>query len=134
MKTTIYQPIAVTSGSAVGSAITGTSKNSISTTKLDTYTDASNFTADEAGVEGKGEAVSDTYIYFSKTKNGTSNWIYSYVSVDGKERVPAGLLKVAKTDLDDATSTTVADSKTFYFNIYTRNDGKYAVKIIKIVA
>ena len=133
-KTTIYQPIAVESGSAVGSKITGTTKNSISTTDLDTYTAASNFTEDEGGVEGKGEAVSDTYIYFSKTKNGTSDWIYSYVSVDGKERVPAGLLKVEKTNLNDATSTTVAAPNTFYFNIYTRNDGKYAVKIIKIVA
>ena len=58
-----------------------------------------------------------------------------YVSVDGKTTLPAGLLKVAVSQLTtNVDGTTDAVDGTFYFTNYIRNDGKYAVKIIKIVA
>ena len=130
--TKVYQPIVVTGGSAVGSKITGTEKNCISKDALDSKTADSYFTTDET--PGAGEAVnSNDYVYFSRTKNGGASYNYSYVSVDGKERVPAGLMKVPVSELENATSSTVAVATTFYFEIYTRNNGKYAVKVIKIV-
>lgn len=143
--TKVYQPIDVTPGNAVGSKITGTEKNCISTATLATKTAASYFTADAGGVPGAGEAVnSDAYVYFSKTNKTTIppvnpgdpvtySYTYSYVSVDGKDRVPAGLLKVPVTELEDASSSTTADAGTFYFEIYYKNDGKYAVKVFKVV-
>ena len=130
--TKVYQPIAVTNGEAVGSKITGTEKNSISVTALNSKTEASYFTTDVLGT-GLGETVnSNDYVYFSKTENGSGTPTYSYVSVDGKTTVPAGLLKVPVSELENANSGTTADGTTFYFEIYVRNTGKYAVKVIKI--
>lgn len=123
-KTTVkeYQPIAVTTGSAIG---TGSNYASIATTTLDglsTYTAA-------------GEEVDNTCIYFFKTNNGTGTTTYSYVSVAGKATLPAGLLKVTKTSLTtDVEGTTEAVAGTFYFDTYITNNGQYAVKVIKIVA
>ncbi len=83
------------------------------------------------------EAANDDYIYFSKTTTDGVNYTYSYYSVDGKEgNLPAGLLKVAKTSdlLTGDGSTTKVVAGDFVFDIYKRNTGKYAVKVIKIVA
>ena len=124
VETTIYQPIAVTTGSAIGAA-----GFSVTTTALDAID-----TSVAANVTGADEAVDDDYIYFSKTKNGTSSWTYSFVSVDGKTNLPAGLIKYPVATLTATTASTEAVANTFYFITYVRNDGKYAVKVIKIVA
>lgn len=126
--TTIYQPIAVTTGSAIGAS--GETFLSVATSVLDAIN-----TETSGNVTTDGEAVDEDYIYFSKTKNGTSSWTYSFVSVDGKATLPAGLVKCPVSSLTaDVDGTTVAAASTFYFTTYVRNDGKYAVKIIKIVA
>ena len=124
----IYQPIATVTSptpTPVGSMkyITTSTLDGISTTT------AAN------------EAVDHAYIYFSKTNQTTDastnpvtySYTYSFVSVDGKETLPAGLIKVAKSSLLTTGSSATADANTFYFTIYNRNDGKYAVKVIKIV-
>lgn len=122
-KTTVteYQPISVTEGSAIGT--TGVKYASIAIASLgSTETSAD-------------EAVDNDYIYFSKTTNGTGTTTYSYVSVAGKSTLPAGLIKVAKSSLTtNVDGATEAAAATFYFDIYTTNSGKYAVKVIKIVA
>jgi hypothetical protein len=81
------------------------------------------------------EAVDKAYIYFSKTtaKDGSGTVTYSYVSVDGKETLPAGLYKFAVSSLSTGAESTTAAAAKFVFDTYTRNTGKYAVKIIKIV-
>ena len=122
-KTTVteYQPITVISGSAIGTS--GVKYASIAIANLGTTETAAN------------EAVDKNYIYFSKTTNGTGTTTYSYVSVTGKTNLPAGLIKVAKSSLTtDVDGSTNAVADTFYFDIYTTNDGKYAVKVIKVVA
>ena len=118
-KTTVneFQPITVTVGTTNvegKKVITTTELGSVTTTTTD------------------GEAVNNAYIYFSKTTNGTGTTTYSYVSVAGKTTLPAGLLKVKKNTLSDATGTAVANA--IYFDTYISNNGKYAVKVIKIVA
>lgn len=126
--TDIYQPIAVTGGSAIGAS--GVMFSSVATSVLDAIDTnvAANVTTDD-------EDVDDDYIYFTKTKNGTSSWTYSFVSVDGKDKLPAGLVKCAVSKLTaDVDGTTLAAPNTFYFTKYVRNDGKYAVKVIKIIA
>ena len=126
--TTIYQPITVTTGSAIGTS--GQKFLSVAVSTLEGIS-----TAIPANVTAANEAVDKNYIYFSKTKNGTSAWTYSFVSVDGKTKLPAGLLKCPTSSLTanvDGTTNAVAD--TFYFTTYIRNNGKYAVKVIKIVA
>lgn len=121
--TTIYQPIAVTTGSDIGTS--GQKFCSITTTVLDS----------ESTYTTEGQAVSSSHIYFSKTTNGSGVTTYSYVSVDGKTTLPAGLLKVAVSQLTtNVDGTTDAVAGTFYFTNYIRNTGKYAVKVIKIVA
>lgn len=121
--TTIYQPIAVTTGSDIGTS--GQKFCSITTTALDS----------ESTYTTEGQAVSSDHIYFSKTTNGSGVTTYSYVSVDGKTTLPAGLLKVAVSQLTiNVDGTTDAVAGTFYFTNYIRNTGKYAVKVIKIVA
>lgn len=121
--TTIYQPIAVSTGNAIGTS--SQEFLSVTTTTLDGISD----------VTAADEAVDKTYIYFSKTKNGTASWTYSFVSVDGKTTLPAGLIKCPVSSLTSGVAgTTEAVTGTFYFTTYVRNDGKYAVKIIKIVA
>ena len=122
-KTTVteYQPITVTTGSAIGTS--GKKYASIAIASLGSSETAAN------------EDVDNTYIYFSKTTNGTGTTTYSYVSVVGKTKLPKGLIKVLKSSLItnvDGSTTAVAD--TFYFDIYTTNNGDYAVKVIKIVA
>ena len=127
--TTIYQPVAVTVGSAIGAD--GEKFSSLAVSALDAIDTnvAANVTTEGEAVDGK------TYIYFSKTKNGTSSWTYSFVSIDGKGTLPAGLVKCPISSLTaNVNGTTTAVASTFYFTTYVRNDGKYAVKVIKIVA
>ena len=117
-----FQPI-TPGATAVG--VTGKTYYTLTTTTLGgiTATTAAN------------EAVNNAYIYFSKTTNGTGTTTYSYVSVTGKTKLPEGLIKVAKSSLISSVAgnaTPAAD--TFYFDKYFSNNGKYAVKIIKIVA
>ena len=124
-KTTVteYQPISVTTSSAIGTS--GKKYASITTTALN---DITSTTADN-------EAVDNDYIYFSKTTNGGASTTFSYISVAGKTNLPSGLIKVAKTALTgNVDGTTTAVEGTFYFDIYITNNGKYAVKVIKIVA
>ncbi len=119
---TFYQP----NGLAVGSTIASGVKY-ITLEKLATIV---------ATTSGS-EAADDDYIYFSKTTTDGSTYTYSYYSVDGKTgNLPAGLLKVAKASdlLTGDGSTTKVVAGDFVFDIYKRNTGKYAVKVIKIVA
>ena len=89
------------------------------------------------GATTSSEAANDGFIYFSKTTTDGTHYTYSYYSVDGKTgNLPDGLLKVSKTTdlLTGNGSTTKVVAGDFVFDIYTRNTGKYAVKIIKIEA
>ena len=126
-KTTVeeYQPIAVT-GTTVGE--TGKTYYTVTTTELATMAATpTNFTTE-------GAAVDNSCVYFSVTKNGTSTTTYSYVSVAGKTTLPAGLLKVAKSTITSTVSGgSTATNGTFYFDKYISNNGKYAVKVIRIV-
>jgi hypothetical protein len=121
----IYQPITTSTTSAIGAS----GKYFIAIDDLANYDDETPGHYSTAG------APEDGYIYFSVTKNGGSTKTYSFVSVDSKTTLPAGLLKVPVgnlTEVDDNTANAAAD--TFYFDKYIRNNGKYAVKVIKIVA
>lgn len=133
-----WQPIALTSDGKVGVAVTGVTKNYPTLAKSALETSVVNGTAvyTTETTLGAGEAVDDAYIYFSVTKDGTGSRTYSFVSVDGKATVPAGLLKVAKTSITTNTSAGAAGdaNANFYFDVYYLNNGKYAVKIIKIVS
>ena len=117
-----FQPI--TPGtSAVGE--TGKTYYTLSTDDMGSATTAAN------------EAPNSAYIYFSKISDGAAipTYTYSYVSVIGKTKLPAGLIKVAKSTITstvDGSATPAAG--TFYFDKYFSNNGKYAVKVIKIVA
>jgi hypothetical protein len=132
-KTTVkeYQPVAVTAGSAIDG--TGNDKvyYTLTTATLDAITE----------ITTENEAVDNDYIYFSKTNKTTTDggatytYTYSYISVTGKDTLPAGLIKVAKSTLTTSVAgSTVAAAGTFYFDMYITNDGLYAVKVIKIVA
>lgn len=116
--TTFYQPIATVEG--------------VTLVEGKKYIAASSITG--SSVTAKDEAVNDNYIYFSETTNGTGTKTYSFVSVDGKTTLPAGLLKVLKSSLATAGTGVKAAADTFYFDVYNRNNGEYAVKVIKIVA
>ncbi len=89
----------------------------------------------DGGTTTSAEAVDYNYLYFSKTTTDGTNYTYSYYSVDGKENVPAGLKKVAVGSLlpGDGSATAEAKSAKFVFDVYIRNTGKYAVKVIKVV-
>ena len=126
--TDIYQPIAVSVGNDIGAS--GVKFSSVATSVLDAID-----TSVAANVTAADEAYDKNYIYFSKTKNGTSSWTYSFVSVDGKATLPAGLVKCPVTSLTpNVDGTTDAVVNTFYFTKYIHNTGLYAVKIIKIDA
>ena len=116
-ETVIYQPITVTGTLEAGTKF-------VTTTTLDglTATTAAN------------EAVDETFLYFSKTTNGTDDTTYSFISVDGKKTLPAGLIKCPVGSLTTSNGSVDASTAAFVFTTYTRNDGKYAVKVIKIVA
>lgn len=134
-----FQPVDLSS-STVGTA--GDGKSYYSLAKADLLTivnaaspDPTNFTT---GSEKKTDTDFYNYIYFSVTTNGTSNKTLSYVSVAGKDTLPAGLLKVAKSSITTSvaagTSVNSADiAANFYFEKYITNNGKYAVKVIKVI-
>ena len=96
-----------------------------------------------AGRTAANETVnSDEFLYFSKSNKTTVtddplvySYTYSFVSVDGKGTLPAGLVKCPVGSLlpGDGSTTKVA-AGTFVFTTYKRNNGKYAVKVIKIEA
>lgn len=122
--TDIYQPIVTSTSSPIGA----NGKYYVAVSALTTHDDG---TADHYSSAG---APDKAYIYFSITTNGGATKTYSFVSVDGKDAIPAGLLKypvASLTAVDDNTANAAAE--TIYFDKYTRNTGKYAVKVIKVV-
>ena len=123
-KTTVteYQPIDV-SGGTVGES--GKIYYHISVATLNDITD----------VTTDNEDVDNDYIYFSKTTNGGTAIKYSYISVAGKKTLPAGLIKLAKSEIANSTTNggATASEGVFYFDKYITNNGKYAVKVIKVV-
>ena len=122
---TEFQPLSVTTGSAIGESTKTYNPIVIAT--------------DLAGITPTtiSEDVDNAYIYFSKTTtDGGTNYTYSYISTANKATVPAGVVKLAKTTVEGKTpvaGTTTAVAGTFYFDKYISNDGSYAVKIIKVV-
>lgn len=128
----VYQQIVKTAGQAIG--VSGKTRySSITGTDLGTWDDiATNPSSTHYSTAGAPEA---DYLYFSITKNGTGTTTYSFVSVEGKETIPAGLLKVPADGAPMTTGVngnTVAVAGTFYFEKYINNDGLYAVKVIKV--
>ena len=117
---TFYQPNGLATGTTIASGVKYITLAKLATIALTTT---------------GSEAADDDYVYFSKTTTDGTNYTYSYYSVDGKEgNLPAGLLKVKKdTDLLSGDGSVTVTAGDFVFDIYTRNTGKYAVKVIKIV-
>lgn len=93
--------------------------------------------ADASSTTAANEDVDHAYLYFTRTQNADgTTYTYSYVSVAGKTKLPAGLIKVAKSGLSTTQTVTTSDSpaaNTFYFDTYFSNNGSYAVKVIKVV-
>ena len=121
------EPVAVTSGQKINSTDTSHKYYPLTTTEVSS--------GETVGTGG--EAPDEDYVYFSVTTNGTGNTTYSYISPLGKTLIPEGCKKVLKTTITTATTVTGddnADENTFYFDKYIFNDGKYVVKVIKIVA
>ena len=90
--------------------------------------------------EPSGSKANADYIYLSKTYNGAANPTWAQVtvvnanpsaSIEGTD--VTGLYKVAKSSLTPASTATAAEG-TLYFDVYKENNGKYAVKVIKVVA
>lgn len=74
-------------------------------------------------------------IYLSKTYNGGADPTWTQVTVVNDKTIVTGLYAVAKTSLqkiDDTSEKAAAGN--LYFDVYNENNGKYAVKVIKIVA
>lgn len=131
--TDIYQPIAV--------EINSTDVNEVKYVTYDWLkntwdkgiaTEPTHYTTSTGNVP---ENAAAGYLYFSITTNGGADKTYSFISVDDKigTALPDGLLKVPVGQLSTGGSGDKAAANTFYFTIYTRNTGKYAVKVIKIV-
>lgn len=125
--TTVWQPIATVKDVTV--------VDGLQYITVDELKDWDNGTTDHY-TDGT-EAVAKDYLYFSITTNGGDTKTYSFISVDNKigTVLPAGMLKISKTQLNNVSGTGVtASTNTFYFTTYIHNDGKYAVKVIKIKA
>ncbi len=122
--TTFYQPISVTVGTTL---IEG--KRFVANSTLTSWDDKS--TADHYSTSG---APDPDYVYFSITTNGGASKTYSFVSVDGKDTLPAGLLKYPVSSLGTGAAEATAAENTVYFTTYIKNDGAYAVKVIKLVS
>ena len=59
------------------------------------------------------------------------------MSVAGKTTLPAGLIKVEKASaslVKNVNGATTAVAGTIYFDTYITNNGKYGVKVIKIIS
>ena len=123
-KTTVteYQPIDVSSGTV------GESGKTYYRIAIATLNGITEVTTDN-------EAVDNDYLYFSKTTNGGTSVRYSYISVAGKKTLPAGLIKLAKSEIanNPITGGSTPTDGVFYFDMYITNNGKYAVKVIKVV-
>lgn len=124
--TTIYQLIPVTlSPTPLAIGVSGQKFYSVTKDVLDAIT---------GSLTTEGEAVSSGFVYFSKTINASLETSYSFVSVEGKTNLHAGLLKCPVGSLTgNVDGTTVAAANTFYFTTYFHNTGSYAVKVIKVV-
>lgn len=110
-----YQQIAVTAGT---------------TTVTDYYVLTTMPSAPEAS--GTADAAN---IYLSKTYNGGADPTWAQVTVVNGITDVTGLYAVAKTSLTKVTETGAkAEAGKLYFDVYKENNGKYAVKVIKIVA
>ena len=125
--TDIYQPIAVTPGTDV-EGVKFVANTTLGIWDAGIATQPTHYTADS-------ENAAAGFLYFSITTNGGATKTYSFISVDDKigEPLPAGLLKYPVGSLSTGAANAKAEANTFYFTIYTRNTGKYAVKIIKVV-
>lgn len=115
-----YQQIAATAGTTVVTGYYGLAISEI-----------------PSSPEASGKANAD-YIYLSKTYNGAANPTWTQVTVVNGESGTdvTGLYKVAKTTVlagKVSSAATTAAENTLYFDVYNENNGKYAVKVIKIV-
>jgi len=121
----MFEPIAVTVGQKLNSTETSHKYYTLTTSEV------------AAGTElAYAEAPSDDYVYFSVVEDGEGVKTYYYISTLDKASIPAGCIKVAKSIVisNEVTGNDDAAGNTFYFDKYILNDGKYAVKVIKIVA
>jgi len=85
--------------------------------------------------EADGSIADANHIYLSKTYNGGANPTWTQITVVNGTTNVAGLYAVAKGDLEKvSTANATAAANTLYFDVYNENNGKYAVKVIKIVA
>ena len=121
----MFEPVAVTEGTKINSSETSHKYYALTTTQV---AGGTVLTADEA--------PADDQVYFSVVEDGNGTKTYYYISTLGKASIPAGCIKVAKSTVlgTEVTGDTEAAGSTFYFDKYILNDGKYAVKVIKIVA
>lgn len=83
--------------------------------------------------EADGSIADANHIYLSKTYNGGANPTWTQITVVNGTNV-AGLYAVEKGGLAKvSTANATAADNTLYFDVYNENNGKYAVKVIKIV-
>lgn len=120
----MFEPVAVTVDSKINSTEPTHKYYALTTAEV----------VDEGTELDAAEAPSDDYVYFSVVKDGNDAKTYYYISTLGKASIPAGCIKVLKTTVTEVTGNDNAAANTFYFDKYITNDGKYAVKVIKIVA
>ena len=120
----MFEPVTVTSGSKINSSETSHKYYALTTAQVEGGAD----------VPAAGEAPADEYVYFSVVVDGNGNRTYYYISTLGKATIPGGCKKVLKTALTEVTGEDTAAASTFYFDKYILNDGKYAVKVFKVVA
>lgn len=117
-------------------AVTGTFGDQAGTYKYLTTDDLKNCSVFTTGSETNADADFYNYVYFSRsTTDGGTTYTYSYVSVADKTTLPAGLVKYAKDDItksEDKAASAEPENDHFYFANYFSNNGKYAVKVIKI--
>lgn len=82
-----------------------------------------------------GGTADAAYIYLAKTYDGTGDAIWTQLTVVNGKTDVTGLYKVLKSSLTQVTaSPATAAAGTLYFDVYKENNGKYAVKVIKVVA
>ena len=119
----VYEAVTPASSSAIGSK---TKYYSISTTALNGVTPSTDAVT-----------VDNAHLYFSKTTNGTGTTTYSYISVANKigTTLPKGVVVVAKSDsnITEVNGSDAPVDGNFYFDKFFSNNGKYAVKVIKVV-
>lgn len=85
--------------------------------------------------EAEGSKADADHIYLSKTYNGGADPTWTQITVVNGTTNVAGLYAVAKSGLEKVTTANAtAAANTLYFDVYNENNGKYAVKVIKIVA